>query len=129
MTTSETPTRSGLMTERSLRYLADHRKGTAYALFGISALGLVLAYFAYLHVAQYLAVCMGAALLALVALVGAVWQLAQETSGPANPDETRVLVLAVGGLMGLVVSLTAVVQGWHWRDIFLGGVEKWQSPD
>jgi hypothetical protein len=112
-----------------LIYLTEHRQGTAYGLFLLSALAVVPAALALQHRTDYLPICLGAAVCALVALLAAVWQLGREPGQLSDLDATRALIVTVGGLWGLFISLTALAQAWHWRTVFLGGVEKWQGPD
>ncbi len=112
-----------------LDYLARHRKEMAYVLYAVSALALVPAYLSYKHIPEYLPLCCGSILLASVALAGGLWQLGREPEEGAEPDATRVVILAIGGAIGLVVFLTALWQAWRWSDVLAGGIEKWQGPD
>jgi hypothetical protein len=109
----------------------QHRKETAYGLLAVATLALIPAYLGLLSSqrTEYWPVGIATALLSGVAVVAAVWLLAGDPLQKSTPDETRIMVLVLGGLCGLLMSWGALVQGWHWRAVFFGGLEKWQGED
>src|SRR5262245_7390849 len=55
-------------------------------------------------------------LMALVLLVAAIGQRLRPAGGGNPVDEARMLVLAIGGLIGLLVAVTGAVLAAHWWD-------------
>src|SRR5262249_43383946 len=116
--------------QRLLEWLIGRRKETAYGLFALAAVLFGIAgWLAYEFGWGALPQAVGGSLIGLIALGAGLWQLLAPP-GLVNPANTRLLVLAAGGLTGLVIALTAAARTWVWRDATLfGGLAAWQGED
>jgi hypothetical protein len=127
---------------RGLEALVRNRKPSAYVLLAVAALLAVATLWlgtrwrgAERH-GEFAWLTVAAGLLSLVGLGAGLFQLLRSQDGFPEPDTTRLLVLAVGGLTGLVVSVTGLVLAWQWWDVYLawlkgeegaGGWKMWVS--
>src|SRR5207249_7648400 len=69
-------------------------------------------------------------LLALIFMGAGVWYLLSEEIGMFNAaDATRLMVLTIGGLSGLVTVLLIglTLPYFEWWNVFVGGVESWRK--
>jgi hypothetical protein len=156
MASPETPvsdSASGL-----LSLLARNRKQTGYALLVIAALFALIPLWMVYHYKlarvkpaetvgaeekqpeeakaapdrelRYVAVMLWGGLLALIFMGAGVWYLLSEEIGTFNvADATRLMVLTIGGLSGLVTVLLIglALPYFEWWNIFVGGVESWRK--
>jgi hypothetical protein len=79
---------------------------------------------------RYLPVMIWGGALALIFMGAAVWYLlAEETSPLSAIDATRLMVLTVGGLSGLVTVLFIglALPYFEWWSVFIGSVETWRK--
>jgi hypothetical protein len=66
-------------------------------------------------------------LVGLVLLGGAAF-LFGYAGMPLGPAEMRSLVLTVGGLVGLVIALLAIIRAWvWWNEVFAAGITAWRG--
>jgi hypothetical protein len=129
MTTTQEKPGFGPRLQAWLAYFGQHRRETAYGLLVAGALLVLPAYLGFKNHEDYLAVGIAAALLSLTAILAGVWFLAGESAVQTMPDDTRIGILVLGGVCGLILTIVAVVLAIRWSDVFLGGVEKWRGPD
>src|SRR5947209_5091657 len=79
---------------------------------------------------RYVPVMLWGGLLALIFMGAGVWYLLSEEIGTFNAaDATRLMVLTIGGLSGLVTVLLIglTLPYFEWWNIFVGGVESWRK--
>jgi hypothetical protein len=79
---------------------------------------------------RYVPVMLWGGLLALIFMGAGVWYLMSEEIGALNAaDATRLMVLAIGGLSGLVTVLLIglILPYFEWWNIFVGGLESWRK--
>jgi hypothetical protein len=79
---------------------------------------------------HYVPVMIWGGALALIFMGAGVWYLLSEETGGWNPaDATRLIVLTIGGLSGLVTVLLIglALPYFEWWSIFIGGVESWRK--
>jgi hypothetical protein len=118
--------------ERWLEFLIRRRQQVAYGLFGVGAALVGLALWLYLShdkPMDYLPEMLAAVLLALVAVAAGLWQLLAPAE-QVTLANTRILVLAAGGLAGLVIALCTAMRAWWWRDdVIFGGLPAWQGKN
>jgi hypothetical protein len=113
-----------------LAFLVRYSKPTAYFQFVVSALLVVgVGVLAYYFRWDYLSVCVGGALLALITLFAGLWQLLREPEAMAELDAARILVLAVGGLAGLTVALLGLALSWRWWEFVTSWLEVGQGKE
>jgi hypothetical protein len=56
------------------------------------------------------------------------WQYHRISGDKLSEEEaTRLLILSLGGLTGFCVTVLSLCLGFHWWDIFSGGVESWRK--
>src|SRR6516164_9217983 len=104
-----------------LDFLVRNRKATGYGLVaGAVLLSVAAVVLAVKFRWDYAAVCVGAGWLGVVLLVAGVYQLVRDPNAGPEPDATRLMVLAVAGLAGLITTLVGVALAWKWWDIYLG---------
>jgi hypothetical protein len=120
-------------TQGWLHFIVRNRKPTAYALFVLSALltlGLLLV--AWRLGRDYLVIAAALGWLALVLLAAGLYRLLREPEPGHELDAARTLVLAVGGLSGLIITFMGLVLAWLWWDTYLSwlrgepGKEGWR---
>jgi hypothetical protein len=100
----------------------------AYAFFAVAILFTALAAVLFVkYKFEYAPVGVWAGLLAAIALGGGVWLQLTEGERIENLEETRVLVLLVGGLTGFATWVLSLALAYQWRDTILGGLEAWQG--
>src|SRR6516225_2088822 len=104
------PTQGPSRVQRFLDLLTRQRKQSAYVFFGVSAVLAGLALWAGLD-SEWKdgPEIFGAALLALAALGAALWQLAAPPER-ATVANTRILVLALGGVSGLIIAVATLAR-------------------
>ncbi len=125
---------------RWLDWLIRRRRATAVALAALAVLLIGTAAWFGLQLDEearlgfgpdwdYWPQALGGFLLGLIAAGAGLWLwLAEDPQ--ASAGNVRLLVLAAGGLAGLVVALAAVGWALMWRrDVFSGGMEAWQGPN
>jgi hypothetical protein len=79
---------------------------------------------------DYLAVCLWGGALALVALLGSLWRFFAHPARLSPADSTRLLVLVVGGLSGLLtVAFLGLGLAIKWWSTVTGGWEAWQGKE
>src|SRR5947207_3153583 len=86
-------------------------KKSAYAFFVLAAaFAAIPVTLGILYRTEYLTVCILGGVLSAIAIGAGLYQLSREPriGDPADLDNTRLLVLSVGGLIGLVTTLLAV---------------------
>jgi gliding motility-associatede transport system auxiliary component len=79
---------------------------------------------------RYVPVMLWGGALALIFMGGGVWYLLTEETSPLNEiDATRLMVLTIGGLSGLVTVLFIglALPYFEWWSIFIGTVETWRK--
>src|SRR6266481_1258064 len=79
---------------------------------------------------RYVPVMIWGGALALIFMGAGVWYLLSEESGAWDAaDATRLMVLTIGGLSGLVTVLLIglALPYFEWWNIFVGGVESWRK--
>jgi ABC-type uncharacterized transport system len=79
---------------------------------------------------RYLPIMIWGGALALIFMGAAVWYLLSEETSPLSAlDATRLMVLTIGGLSGLVTVLLIglALPYFEWWNIFIGGVESWRK--
>jgi hypothetical protein len=79
---------------------------------------------------RYVPVMIWGGAVAVIFMVAGVWYLlAEETSPLSAVDATRLMVLSIGGLSGLVTVLLIglALPYFEWWNTFLGGVETWRK--
>jgi len=79
---------------------------------------------------RYLPVMIWGGALALIFMGAGVWYLLSEETGAWNAaDATRLMVLTIGGLSGLVTVLMIglALPYFEWWNVFIGGVESWRK--
>jgi hypothetical protein len=79
---------------------------------------------------RYVPVMIWGGALALIFMGAGVWYLLSEETGAwSAADATRLIVLTIGGLCGLVTVLLIglALPYFEWWNIFIGGVESWRK--
>lgn len=79
---------------------------------------------------RYVPVMLWGGFLALIFMGAGVWYLLSEETGTLNAvDATRLMVLTIGGLSGLVTVLLIglALPYFEWWNIYMGGVESWRK--
>src|SRR5262249_7485214 len=79
---------------------------------------------------RYIPVMLWGGFLALIFMGAGVWYLLSEETGNLNAiDATRLMVLTIGGLSGLVTVLLIglALPYFEWWNIFIGGIESWRK--
>src|SRR6516225_1202653 len=116
-----------------LETLNQKPRQTAYVLLAIAAIfGIATVTIAAKYRWEYAVIAAGFGWLAVVFLWAGVFQLRREPGRAGQLDASRVLVLAVAGLSGLVVTLMGLVLAWQWWDTYLAwlksepGKEGWR---
>ncbi|MFL5243254.1 MAG: Gldg family protein [Gemmataceae bacterium] len=113
-----------------LNTLAQNRRPVAYGLFGLgAAAGVVALVLLYQTGAEWLPEILGLTLFGLVAVISGALFLAFEPSPGQEEDNSRMLVLAVGGAFGFFLTFTVLWQAWRWSSYFSGGLEAWRGPE
>jgi hypothetical protein len=111
--------------------LTRNRRRTAIVLFVLCALlALIPLWMGIKYKWEYLSVCLWGGILALLALAAGLWNLFQEEPAPGGMgarDQTRLMVLTVGGMAGLATALLGAVLAYQWWDFFSGGLEAWRK--
>jgi hypothetical protein len=112
---STQPARSTL-----IDYIAARRKPSAHALFLIALVCAVVAL--WLGIAKptdYSPFCFAAAVLALANLCAGLYQYLRDPEDWPEPESTRLLVLAVAGFWGLIITGLGAALAWTWWDTYL----------
>jgi hypothetical protein len=142
-----------------LASLARNRKNTGYALLGIAVVFALIPLWMVYHYKvagekptetaaagdkksteesrptpqkelRYVPVMIWGGAIALIFMGAGVWYLLAEEMSPLNPvDATRLMVLAIGGLSGLMTVLLVglALPYFEWGSLFTGGVETWRK--
>src|SRR5579859_2571105 len=77
---------------------------------------------------DYLALCVWASLTAIACFAAGVFQLAYVYPPRTERDTSRLFVMSVGGVIGLVTSfILGLGLAWSWWDTFAGGWTAWQG--
>lgn len=127
-----TPDRSGEQAAPQwLQALSQYRKESAYVLFGVSAVAAIglalLAWKDHQGNVWYWAWC---GLVAAITLGAGLWQMLHEPGRLAETDMTRLVVLAVGGLIGLATTLVlGLGLTVKWWDTISGGWDAWRGDN
>jgi hypothetical protein len=125
MATNTTPTPP----QDWLTNLSQRRRPLAYGFLGVAAAFAALAVVLFIkYREEYAVIGVWAGLLGAIALGGGVWLLLTEGQPRAeSAEESRLLVLAVGGLAGFATWVLSLTLGFRWRETILGGTEAWQG--
>src|SRR5262249_33415585 len=99
-------------------------------LFVVAVLFAALAIFFFVkYRSEYAAVGVWAALLTLISGAAGGWLLLTEGEPSENVDDSRVLVLLVGGLTGFATWVLSLCLAYQWRETILGGIDAWQGAN
>lgn len=114
-----------------LESLTRKQKQTANILFAATGLCAVIAlYIAYRYKTEYLPVSIWAVLTGLICLGGGAARLLFEPRDLSPRDVTRFIILAVGGLIGLVTAVClGGGLGLRWSQTIAGGWTEWQGKE
>src|SRR5262245_48027700 len=106
-------------------------KRSAYAFFVLAAaFAAIPITLGILYRTEYLIVCILGGVLSAIAVGAGLYQLLREprADDPAELDNTRLLVLMAGGLLGCVTALIpTALAAHHWSDYIAGGFEMWRA--
>src|SRR5438105_573748 len=122
--TSQEPDTSVTSSQTWLHGLTRYHQQIAFGLFAATILlGLIPAWLFIAHRDDYTWIAIAATLLPLTTFVGGVWQKLRPGGGISDVDKTRLLVIAVGGILGLdlvILSFSVLIQWWS---SIAGGLE------
>lgn len=127
MANSETPQPQR---QALLDWMVENRQRSAYWLFGLGVLlALIPLWLGIRYRSDYLLVCLGTGILALIPVGAGVWQLLRAPGPLSEKDAVRMLILAMGGLSGLTLVTIAVTLASVWWATIIGGVKEWQGAE
>jgi hypothetical protein len=113
--------------------ISERRQQAAYVLFAVALLlGIGTIWFFVMardeaHQWEYIWLAVWLGFLGLLALGAGLWQFLYEPAGtPGDVDATRLLVLTVGGVAGLLTVLLSLALTYQWRDTLSEGLEGWR---
>src|SRR6516225_3076910 len=113
-----------------LHGLARYRHQSALALFAATILlAMVPAWLFVKYRDDCFWIALASILLPLTTLAGAIWQKLRQTGTMSEVDATRLLVLAMGGLLGLNLLIVSLAVLFQWWQFIAGGLEAWQGSD
>jgi hypothetical protein len=110
--------------------LSRQRKQSTYVLFIAAAAFALLTY--WLSKAQpdgYMPLCLGGALFALVNLCLGMYQQLRDPARYPEPEATRLFVLGLAGLNGLVLAIAGAALAIHWWDKYVDWLRGEPGPD
>src|SRR6516225_795296 len=113
-----------------LDFLVQKRRVTAFVLLAIgAALGLGSIWPFKATGWNYFPVGVGMGFLALLSLAAGFFQLMRQPDQFPEPEITRMLVLGLGGLFGLVTSLIGLILTLDWWDVYLNWLKAEPGKD
>lgn len=111
-------------------WVASKRTQSAYTLLAIAfVLAFIPLWLGVKFGREYIFVICMTAFLPLAPAAAGLWRLAQDPDTTLDLNLARMLVLAVGGLLGFTIVMVAVSLVYQWWDTLVGGTAAWQGPE
>jgi hypothetical protein len=130
MATSHQPHPPEKSRQSWLHSLAQYRHQSALALFVATILlALVPAWLFIKYRDECFWIAIATILLPLTTLAGGIWQKLRQTGAISELDATRLLVLAMGGVLGLNLLIISLAVLFQWWQFIAGGLEAWQGSE
>ena len=129
MASSPEAPQKGPVQRQWLELLTRHSREAAYGFFAAAALlAIIPIWVGIQYRTEQMTVCVWGAILVLLALGAGLYEILREDRNrPGAIDNTRMLVLAIGGLAGFATAVLGVLLAYQWRSVFTGGLEEWRK--
>src|SRR5947199_4881450 len=129
MASSPEAPQKGPVQRQWLELFTQHSREAAYGFFAAAALlAIIPIWVGIQYRTEQMTVCVWGAILVLLALGAGLYEILREDRNrPGAIDNTRMLVLAIGGLAGFATAVLGVLLAYQWRSVFTGGLEEWSK--